>query len=450
MFRCLMIGTVAWVCCWASAAAGAESANWPQFRGPAASGVGAGTPPAEWDVKSGKNVQWRVEVPGLSHASPIAWGEHIFLTTAECKGGGESFSTGWLNGTGDSAADEGPWTWAVLCLDRATGKTIWRQDAYTGAPRQKRHVKATHNNSTPATDGKHIVAFFGSEGLYCFDVDGKLLWKKDLGVIEAGPYNAPEMQWGVAASPIIHEGRVILQVDQTRGGGYWAAFDIATGKEVRRVPREDVCTWSTPAIAAAGGKPLLVCNGYQRMAGYDLESGEERWTLRDGGDVPVPTPLVAHGLVYLTNSHGGRSPIYAIKPDAKGDLTPIDDKPGAGLAWYTAKGGSYMPTPLIVDGLLYVGDDDGRLRVFDALGGEKVYARRLPGGAGTYSASAVAAGGRIYYTSEDGVIHVIRAGREYQKLASNEMGSACMATPAISDGTLLVRTQRHLFALRGQ
>lgn len=424
----------------------APAQNWPMFRGPQASGVGTGSPPTEWNVETGQNVKWKTRIPGLAHSSPIVWGDRIFLTTAVRQDAqAPELKTGWLNGSGDSPDEKGPWAWKVLCLDKRDGKILWEREATAGVPKFKRHLKATHANATPVTDGRRVVAFFGSEGLYCYDFEGKLLWKQDLGALDSGPYNAPGMQWGFASSPIIHDKKVIVQCD-VQNGSFWAAFDLETGRELRRVKREEVSTWSTPAIYTGGGRTQLICNGWKHMGGYDLETGEEFWKLNGGGDVPVPTPLVAHGLIFLTNGHG-RSPIYVIRPDAKGDITPKDEKDQPGVAWWKAKGGSYMPTPLIYENNFYVGDDNGRLRVYDARSGEERYNHRVNTRSTTFSASPVAADGKLYFSSEDGDVYVVKAGNAFEALAKNAMGETCMATPAIADGLLFIRTRDHLYCL---
>ena len=240
----------------------AAAQNWPQFRGPGASGVGSGDPPTKWNVETGENVKWKTRIDGLAHSSPIVWGERVYLTTAVSIGKSEpELQTGWMGGSGRSAADKSPWMWNVLCLDKRSGKILWEETAYGGMPKAKRHAKATHANCTPATDGKHVVAFFGSEGLHCYDAEGKLLWSKDLGVLDAGPYNGPDMQWGFAGSPIIHDGKVIVQCD-THNTSFWAAFDVETGKEIRRVKRREVSTWSTPAVYVGRQRTQLICNGW--------------------------------------------------------------------------------------------------------------------------------------------------------------------------------------------
>lgn len=424
----------------------AQAQNWPSFRGPGATGLGTGRPPTTWNVETGENVKWQTKIPGLAHSAPIIWGNRVYLTTAVSDKDDPELHTGWLRGTGDSPDEDNAWSWQVLCLSKKTGKIRWRKTAHTGVPKVRRHLKATHANSTPVTDGKHVVAFFGSEGMYCYNTKGKLLWKNDLGLLDAGPYNDLTMSWGYASSPIIHDGTLIVQCD-TKTGGFWAAFDVKTGKELRRVQRDDVSTWSTPTVCTLGGRTQVICNGFKHIGGYDLETGAELWKLRGGGDVPVPTPFVAKGLIFITNSHG-RRPIYVVKPDATGDITPGEGgKKPKGLAWWAPKNGSYMPTPIVVGSVLYIANDNGVLLAGDARKGKILYKERISEGGSTYSASPVSAGGKIYCTSEDGQVHVLKAGRKFSRLATNEMGEVCMATPAISDGLLFIRTQTKLVCI---
>lgn len=431
------------------AACSASDANWPQFRGHHATGIGSGQPPTSWDVESGRNIEWKATVPGLGHSAPVVWNKRVYLTTAlSSDDDAPSVSTGWLGGGGESAADTGTWTWQVLCLDLTTGKPLWTRNAHRGEPVIRRHLKASHANCTPATDGKHVVAFFGSEGLFCFDQDGRQLWKRDFGRLHSGPYDAPDLQWGFSSSPVIFHDKVIVQCD-CLNINFVAVLDIRSGDELLRIERNgEVATWSTPTIIEAAGRTQIVCNGYRRMAAYDLQTGEELWHLKNGGDVPVPTPLFAHNLIYLTNGHG-RSPLYAVRPSARGDLTPSTDAEDVtpGLAWWQPRAGSYMPTPLISNGIIYVGDDNGRLTTRDAVTGELIYRERIGTGSRTYSASPVAAGGNVYFTSERGEISVVAEGNEFRQISTVDMGETTMATPAISGDRLLIRTQRHCYCI---
>jgi len=420
--------------------------NWPSFRGPNGSGIGTGDPPTTWNVESGENVKWKVAVPGLGHSCPVVWGSKVFLTTAIPLGLDPKLEKGWMSGSIASAVESGEWEWKVLCLNKATGKTVWEQTALKGTPKFKRHPKSTHANGSAATDGKYVVVFFGSEGLFCYDMDGKLVWQKDLGPLNSSWSTFKDMQWGTANSPIIHDGKVILQCDAANAS-FLVALDIKDGNEVMRVDRGDVATWSTPSIHSGKGVTQVVCNGYKKIAGYELKTGKELWSLEGGGDIPVPRPVIAGDLFFITNGHG-KSPIYAVRADAKGTLTPGEDSKPEGLAWWSKVKGSYMPTPIVLDDYLYVADDNGVLTVFEAKTGTQAYRQRLPGGgSSTYSASPVAAGGKLFVTNEDGQVDVIKAGKKYEHLATNQMGELCMATPAISEGLLLIRGRDHLFCI---
>ncbi|APZ95210.1 PQQ-binding-like beta-propeller repeat protein [Fuerstiella marisgermanici] len=423
--------------------------NWPQFRGHNGLGLSDGNPPLTWDVSEGTNVEWKTPIAGLGHSSPIVWGDKSFLTTAvNSETEKPSLKTGWLGGAGESAPDKGQWSWQVLCLNLRTGRIVWTKDALVGEPAVKRHMKASHANCTPATDGQHVVAFFGSEGLFCYDVDGNLKWQKSFGVLRSGPYDDKKLEWGFASSPIMSDGHVLVQCD-CLNTAFVAILDVQTGEEIRRIEREgEVATWSTPAVILHDGRRQIVCNGYKQMAGYDYETGERLWHLNGGGDIPVPMPLFADGLIHLTNGHG-KSPSYAIKPSATGNITP--SKNGTkkdGLAWWESTDGAYMPTPLIHGELIYTCNDNGRLAVRDAATGSLIYRQRVGTGSRTYSASAVATASHVYFASERGEITTIEVGQKFRKVSRNEMGEVVMATPAISGDRLLIRTTDALFSIK--
>lgn len=423
--------------------------SWPSFRGPAARGIADGRPPpTAWDVDKGVNIRWKTPLPGLGYSSPVIWGDRLFITTA-VRNEGESRVKVGLYGDITPLDEPVEHSWRVICLDRSNGKLLWQQDAHKGVPKVKRHPKSSHANSTPATDGNRVVAFFGSEGLYCYDMHGKLIWKKDFGLLDSGYYVAPDAQWGFGSSPIIHDGKVIVQCD-VQQNSFVAAFDAADGREIWRTPRDEVPTWSTPTVHVESGRAQVICNGFKRIAGYDLATGRELWKLRGGGDIPVPTPVVADGLIYITNAHGMMAPIYAIRTTAAGTLSVAEGRKGREhVAWWSDRRGNYMQTPLAVDGLLYCCMDNGVLTVLDAKSGDQKYRERLAAGTG-FTASGVAAAGRLYFTSETGDVFVLKAGPGYELLNRNTLGEVCMATPAIVDGMLYFRTQGHVIAIGEQ
>jgi len=430
----------------AALAAGADStSNWPQFRGPGASGVGNGVPPVEWDGEKGDHILWKTEIPGLGHSSPVVWGDRIFVTSAVPAAGEATLKVG-LYGDITPVNGEGPQTFTVYCLDRKSGKILWQRAAASGQPKIKRHPKSTHANPTPATDGKTLIVSFGSEGLFAFDLNGKELWKKDFGVLDSGYYMAPDAQWGFASSPIIYDGKVVIQADVQKNS-FLTALDVATGKELWRTARGDVPTFGTPAVVpytadGAGGLQVVV-NGWKQIGGYDLASGKELWKLRGGGDIPVPTPVFMDGLIVITSAHGSERPIFAIRTDAAGQLT----QESKGVAWTQQRAGNYMQTPLLHGGLGYFCFDNGVLTVYQLSTGERLYQQRLGAGSSGFSSSPVVAGDHLYVTNEEGHTYVLAPGREYKLLAQNELGETVMATPAISDGVLYVRARKHLFAI---
>ena len=421
--------------------------NWPSFRGPSASGVAEGyKTPTEWDVGQPMNVLWKTPIPGLAHSSPAVWDGRIFVTTAIQDQGESDLKVG-MYGDVKSATEEGLVGWHVYCVDKNSGKVLWDKQSNSGKPKVKRHPKSSHANSTPCTDGKCVVAFFGSEGLYCYDMEGKLLWQKDLGLLDWGFFRSPAAQWGGGCSPIIHDGKLILQCDVQKDS-FIAAFDLKDGALLWKTPRSDVPTWGTPTVYAAGKNSQIIVNGYKHIGGYDIKTGMEIWRMAGGGDIPVPTPIVAHEMVFITNAHGRMSPIYAVRLSAKGDISLEENQTSnEHIAWSYSKGGNYMPTPIVYGDYLYCGSDRGVLSCFECRTGKLVYRESLDPKGAAFSASPVAADGKIYFTAENGQVYVVQAGPEFKLLAANKMAEICMATPAISQGTLFFRTKSHLIAI---
>jgi outer membrane protein assembly factor BamB len=426
--------------------AAVASSNWPQFRGPHASGVSDEPAPVAWNVETGENVRWQTPIPGLGHACPIIWNDRIYVATAVKPGDKPKLKVG-LYGDVSSYTEDVSHQWRLLCLDKATGKVIWDKLEFEAVPHSKRHTKATHCNSTPATDGQRIVALFGSEGMFCFDMDGKQLWRKDLGKMDAGWYVDTDTSWGFGSSPVLYDGKVLLQCD-VLSQQFIAAYDAKDGHELWRTARKDVPTWSTPLVADSGGKLQVVASGFKEIAGYDLASGKELWRMNEGGDIPVASPILAKDLLILTSGHGRYRPMRAIRLEAaSGDITPPKiDATNNAVAWSHPRSGDYLATPIAVGDLVW-GDLDGIVTCFDAKTGEIYYNERIGGGAEGFTASAVSAGGKLYFTGEQGDVFVLPATKEFSVLASNKLGGLCLSTPAISDGTLYFRTTEKLVAI---
>jgi outer membrane protein assembly factor BamB len=430
-----------------AAPSGQGDTNWPSYHGPRGSGQAEGfATPENWNITNGQNIRWKTSLPGLGLSAPVIWGNHLYLTTAVANEGGQKLKIG-LYGDIGAAADDGEQQWRVLCLDKASGRVLWEKTAHTGRPKIKRHTKASHANATVATDGPHVVAHFGSEGLYCYDTDGALLWKKDFGVLDSGYYAVPSAQWGYGNSPVIHDGRLIIQCD-VQTNSFIAAYDLQDGRELWRTPRAEGPSWCTPTVAEWNGRVQIVCNGYHVHAGYEFATGRELWRFRKGGDIPVPTPVVGHGLAFLTSAHGRLSPIYAVRLSAEGDVTlPDGATTNAHIAWSVPRGGSYLQTPVLVGDELYLCNDLGILSCYDARTGRRHYQERLTAGGIGFTASPVAADGKIYCTAENGQVYVAALGTEFERLAKNSLGDNCLTTPALSAGTLYFRTQGQLIAV---
>lgn len=425
----------------------AASESWPQFRGPQASGVNAAQPlRTQWELDTGEGVRWQAAIPGLAHASPVVAGDRVYVATAV--GPGDPSLRVGLYGDIASVNDDESHQWRLLALDLATGKELWNVLGYEGRPRAKRHPKSTHCNSTPATDGRRVVALFGSEGLFCFEADGKLAWKQDLGPLRSGFFAVPSAEWGFASSPVIHGDRVLVLCDVLTNS-FLAAFDLATGVERWRTARQDVPTWGTPTVVAAAGRTQVVVNGWHHSGGYDVADGRELWRLKGGGDIPVPTPIFAHDRIYLTSAHGSLRPMRAIRPEATGDITPAEPgQTNAFIAWVHPRQGNYMQTPITVRDWVYGCNDTGVLTCFEARTGAIQYSERVGSGSSGFTASPVSDGRHLYFTSETGNVVVVPVGPEFSTVATNRLGETALATPAIAEGTLLFRTRTKLVAIR--
>ena len=423
-----------------------SASNWPQFRGLNACGVDTnGVAPIHWNVETGENILWRTPLPGLGHSSPIVWNDRLYITTA-VRPGKAPLKVG-LYGDIDSADDQESQEWRLISVNRVSGKVEWDKLGYKGVPRVKRHTKSSHCNTTPTTDGQRIAAIFGSEGLFCFDMEGNLLWKKDLGPMDSGYYQVPSAQWGFASSPVIHDGKVVVVCDVQKES-FVAVFDLQDGKQLWRTPRKDVPGWGTPTIAVTGQQTQILVNGWHHIGAYDFATGKEIWKLNGGGDIPVPTPILGDGLAYFTSGHGNSRPMRAIRLTARGDITPKDvGDTNASIAWAHARQGCYMQTPILTGGAVYGCLDNGVLSCFDATTGKLSYNKRIGSGSEGFTASPVSDGRHLYFTSEGGTVYILPANSQFEFAATNSVGETCMASPALLGGTLYFRTTEHLVAI---
>ena len=424
-----------------------DKGSWPSFRGRHASGIADGQNlPDQWNGKTGENILWRTPVPGLAHSSPVVWGNRIFVTTAVSSDPKASFRPG-LYGDGDASKDRSAHRWMIYALDKRSGKILWEKVAYEGEPIEKRHIKSTYANSTPVTDGRIVVAWFGSQGVYAYDVNGKFLWKVNMGRVDMGAYDIPTYEWGPASSPIIWKDLVIIQCD-TQTDSFLIAFNADTGKAVWKTKRDEIPSWGTPTVATTSKGEELIANASNFIRGYDPRTGKELWRLGRSSKITAPTPIFADDMLVVASGRGPERPIFVVKAGARGDLTLPEGRTSSDtVIWSRTGRGSYMPTPLIYNGILYVLANNGTLDAYNLKTGDELYRQRLPLVGSGFSASPVASDGKIYLSNEDGEILVVAAGEKFNHIATNSMGELLMATPALSDGVMYVRSAGSLFAV---
>jgi outer membrane protein assembly factor BamB len=421
--------------------------HWPSFRGHEAAGSAEGQNlPNNWNPATGANVSWQTPIPGLAHSSPIVWGDVLFVTSAVSSRPDATFKPG-LYGDGDASDDRSAHRWMLYAIDKRTGKIRWERTPAQGEPRNKRHIKSTYASSSPTTDGRVVVAWFGSQGIYAYDFDGGLRWSVDLGRVDMGAYDIPSYEWGPASSPIIWNGLVIVQCD-TQTDSFVLALNAATGKTVWKTDRQELPSWGTPTIVNTAAGPELVTNASNFVRGYDPKTGRELWHLGGSSKITAPTPIFANGLHIVASGRAPERPVFAVRPGARGDLTlGASATENTYVAWSKTGRGSYMPTPLAYRGILYVLANNGVFDAYDVATGKEIYRQRLPLVGSGYSASPVAADGKIYLSNEDGGMLVIEAGATFKLVATNSMGEPLMATPALSEGVMYVRGARTLFAI---
>ncbi len=374
------------------------------------------------------------------------WGHRVFVTTAVSGRGAATFKPG-LYGDGDASDDRSRHRWIVYAFDKRTGKMLWERVAYDGEPVDARHIKSTYASATPVTDGRTVLAWFGSQGLHAYDVEGNFRWKVDFGRMHLGAYDIPTFEWGPASSPILWNGLAILQVD-THDDSFVIALNAETGETVWKADRDEFPSWGTPTVVTTPAGAELVTNASKFIRGYDPRTGHELWRLGGSSKITAPTPIFASGLVVVASGRAPERPIFVLRPGGRGDLTLRDGQTAnAHIAWSRTGRGSYMPTPLIHDGVLYVLANNGVFDAYDLETGAEIYRQRLsPIGSG-FSASPVVADGKIYLASEDGEVLVVAAGRTFKHVATNSMGDLLMATPALSDGVMYVRSASNLYAV---
>ena len=417
-----------------------SAANWPQWRGPDGSGISnEKNLPSEWTPT--KNIKWKTPINGRGHSSPIVWGNRVFVTTAvegELVPGAKAVkhtSDGKEFLHPDSVGADRKHQFKVIALNGESGKILWEAVAWEGTPYDNRHRKSSYAASTPATDGKMVYAFFGTEGLYAYDFNGKLAWKAQLG-------NLATVGMGTGTSPILYDNLVIVQCDEDNGeASFIVGLDKKTGKEVWRTPRKVQVSWSTPLLVKTSTRSELITSGTESVISYDPATGKELWHHKGVESNAIPSPVANSDMVFLVAGFPAKIAM-AIKLGGTGDLTG-----SASVPWKYAKGTAYVPSPILYGDYLYLTTDRGILTCIDAKTGEVKYeGGRIPIPA-TFTASPVAFEGKILMTSEDGDTFIVKAGPKHEILGTNSIGEPVYASPAIADGRIFIRGEKNLYSI---
>jgi outer membrane protein assembly factor BamB len=428
--------------------------RWAQFRGNDMDGVSQSTHPDQWT--NAEQVNWSIDVPGEGWSCPVVWDDRVFITAAvpvdSASNGSDAQPEEYTGGGGRRRDDltQLTYRWQVICLDSKTGKEIWRQTARQGRPTMPRHSSNTYATETPVTDGKRVIAYFGMTGLYCFDLDGNLLWEKNLGSFEM------RAGWGTSSSPVLFDDKVFLQVDNEQQS-FMVAIDAKSGDEIWRVDREEKSQYSSPIIWKNSLRNELIAGG-TRYRSYDPDSGKLLWELDMELGRSSATPLASGDRLYVGTefrNRGGADDgggfLFAIKPGGKGDITPPQDSnQNQFVDWKIARSGIQMASPVICDGNLYLLErSSGVVHCVDAETGESVYRTRIPR-ARAFWASPWTSGGKVFCVDTSGTTHVLSAGKEFRVLGSNEIDEQTWSTPAIANGAVFFRTASRLYRIGGE
>ena len=447
----LLFGAVAF---FQETSAGQVAAHWGQWRGPTFNGVAAkdATPPLEWSEE--KNIRWKVAIPGQGYSTPIVWEDKLFLLTARPTK--ESATRELRNedlepvayvqrGRGNRAprsrgtsVPRDTHEFLVMCLDRHTGETLWEQVARREVPHEGTHETNTFASSSPVTDGERLYASFGSRGIYCYDLDGEKLWEVDLGDMET------RGGFGEGASPALHGQTLVVPWDH-EGQSFVAALDALTGDQLWRVERDEASTWATPLVLPRGDGHQVVLNGSTAVRSYDLKTGTLLWECGGQAMNPIPSPVADSERVYVMTGFRGHA-LYAIPLDAEGDVTDSDT-----IAWSINELTPYISSPALHEGLLYITKErTGILSCIEAETGEAVYKnQRLPG-ISTLYASPILANGHLYIFGRDGAAVVVKAGRDFEIVAENQLEEGIDASPVMIGDVMYVRGASSLYCIAAE
>jgi outer membrane protein assembly factor BamB len=411
--------------------------DWPRWRGPNNDGMARGEAPVQWTEK---NIAWRTPIAGRGFSSPVLWGDKLFVTTAVPLGDEPAPSAeagSGRRGPGGGAGAGREHKFIVMCLDRKTGKSLWERTATTATPHEGHHARyGSFASNSPITDGKHVYAFFGSRGLYTYDLDGKLVWKKEFSPMRM------KLQFGEGVAPVVDGNSLYLKFDQEQGS-HLLALDKNTGNQLWRVERDEMSSWSEPLVVTHGGRKQLIVSATSKVRSYDPATGKVIWEAAGLGANVIPAPVAANGMVYVMS--GFRDPnLLAIRLGREGDLIGTD-----AIVWKNDRGNSYTPAPVLHDGKLYLLTDSGMLSSLNAATGEPYYKQQRLPKAYSFKASPLGAAGKLYLATEDGDVVVVRMGEKYEVLATNSFpDETFIATPAIAGGSIYLRGQNTLYCVR--
>jgi outer membrane protein assembly factor BamB len=418
------------------------SNNWPQFRGPDANMIVSGENlPAEWSEEL--NVAWTFDVEGDAWTSPIVWGNQVFVASAVAVK---------INKPGEGEGEDknqdlylqDVYRWELTCVDIESGKELWRQVAHEGSPRIKKHARTNYASETPVTDGKRVFVYFGMTGLFCYDMDGTLVWKKDLGAFET------QRGWGTGSSPVLYKDKLYVKVDNEKHS-FLVALDASTGDEIWKVERDEKTNYGTPFIWKNSVRTELVTGG-QRARAYDPATGELIWEVQMGGHYNIPSPTADRNLLFMGN--GGYRDVpgtfFAIKAGAEGDITPDSGSLSSdGVAWFNPDAAFLgSPSPLLYNGLVYlISSRGGEITCLDAETGEIIYKEKIEKVAACWASPWVNQN-KIFFMDEKGVTRAFKAGREFELLDENKLDDRFWASVAVAGDAYLFKGDKRLYCIK--
>ena len=414
--------------------------NWPQWRGPDATGYASiGNPPTEWSET--ENVKWKIEIPGRGHATPIVWEDKVFIQTA--------IPTDRKGEEGAPEAEEssdrrGPpanmalniHDFIIMAINRADGSVLWETKVCEEQPVDATHNFGTWASNSPVTDGEHLYAYFGSRGLYCLDFDGKILWSRDFGQMEK------KMSFGEGSSPALYGDKLVVIWDH-EGESFLYILDKKTGKDIKKIPRDEASTWASPLIVQVNGKAQVITSATGKMRSYDLESGETIWEGTGMTANVIPNPVVEKNVAYIMSGFRGNALQAIDLTIAKGDITGTD-----AILWEYNQDTPYTPSPLLAnDRLYFLRSNNGELTCLNTADGMVNYSLEKLEGTGTVFASPVGVQDRLYVSSESGITYVIKEGENFEIIAKNVLDDGNFASFAIAGDQLFIRSFQYLYCI---